>query len=53
MSPNINITTIWHNFSKNQLDAQYLCFVIYFLRLLHPSTCFDYQYAHHQEVKLY
>jgi hypothetical protein len=29
------------NLSKNQLDAQYLCFIIRLLRLLHPSTCFE------------
>jgi hypothetical protein len=30
-----------YNLSKNQLDAQYLCFTIGLLRLLHPSTCSD------------
>jgi hypothetical protein len=34
-------TPSYFNLSKNQLDAQYLCFVIRLLRLLHPSTCFE------------
>jgi len=42
--------TWWMSLANDQLDAQFLYFII---RLLQSSTRFEQRRAHHQEAKLY